>query len=352
MDKKVIKGLADNYEYCSIEDIKDIIIYITEQKKQELGIDFEIEIDEAEEGACVCNQRTEKGLQKVVIGCKALADLKENKEKRTLIEIGEIENETPPPEVLPEEERKTYIELILSIYHEFRHVKQIDEIQDHPISNEETKKMTRERVINDSLNGFVNHYNYESSMLEIDAMRASLKETADFFKEMDSDITPDEIFDVMKEKEMVLLKFDTHDFGESFETAIKHFDDIYGKIPDIKGRPEDMLNDKSLVMNGKCKDLLDRYYTETDVDKKMDLLEELSLQINPELREEYPLIDIQKKQVEETKGKPTNQLTKTYNSLGINESDLRSAYDTISRTKNEREIDYTQVQDEPNKGGR
>lgn len=61
-----------------------------------------------------------------------------------------------------------------------------------------------------------------------------------------------------------------------------------------------MPNDKKKILYGECQDLLDSYYSETDMDKKMELLKEMSLRMTPELREEYPLVDIQAERSEET----------------------------------------------------
>lgn len=304
--------------------------------------------------------------------------MKDNKELKKLREIGQIVIDTEIPEVLPTAERKEFIELILVTFHELRHVKQNDNIQDHPILNEETYKMTREIVINKSFPGLMKVYNYEQSMMEIDAMKTSLKETIDFFKEMVTDVTPDEVFDVMKEKELSYLCYDLQDFGDSYETAIAHFNQIYGKITDIKGIP-DIINglpeDKKEILFGQCQELLDRYYnTSTDIEKKMELLKEMSLQMTPELRKNYPLVDIQKEITEETgfvlssvngkkireepekgirlasvNGKPLEQITALYRKTGVKQSDLQTAYSTISITKNEREKSISNIQLQPNK---
>ena len=302
MDIESIKNKVNNYESCSIDDIEEILNFIVERKKQELGIDFEFETI-YDEGGHVKPDRTPNGLQQVEIGYANIAEMKDNKEMKRHAELGQIEIETEIPEVLPTEERKEFIELILATFHELRHVKQNDNIQDHPVSNEETRKMTREIIINKSFTGFRNAYNYEQSMIEIDAMKTSLEETVDFFKKMGTDITPDEIFAVMKEKELSHLGYNLQEFGDSYETAISHFNQIYGKTTDIRGIPDiikSLPDDKKEILYGECQDLLDRYYSETDMDKKMDLLEEMSLRMTPELREQYPLVDNQTEKNEET----------------------------------------------------
>lgn len=380
MDIESIKNKVNNYESCSIDDIEEILNFIVERKKQELGIDFEFETI-YDTGGCVKSDRTPDGLQQVEIGYQNIVEMKDNKEMKRLAELGQIEIETEIPEVLPTEERKEFIELILATFHELRHVKQNDNIQDHPISNEETQKMTREIVINRSFTGFRNAYNYEQSMIEIDAMKTSLEETVEFFKEMGVNISPDEVFAVMKEKELSYLGYDLQDFGDSYETAISYFNQIYGKTTDIKGIPDiikSLPNDKKEILYGECQDLLDSYYSETDMDKKMELLKEMSLRMTPELREEYPLVDIQAERSEETgfilntvngkkvseiqqepqqetgfrlssvNGKSLDQLTALYQNSGIKQSDLQAAYRTISRTKDEREQTFLHTQTQSN----
>lgn len=380
MDIESIKNKVNNYESCSIDDIEEILNFIVERKKQELGIDFEFETI-YDTGGCVKPDRTPEGLQQVEIGYQNIVEMKDNKEIKRLAELGQIEIDTEIKEVLPTEERKEFIELILATFHELRHVKQNDNIQDHPISNEETKKMTREIVINRSFTGFRNAYNYEQSMIEVDAMKTSLEETVEFFKEMGVDITPDEVFAVMKEKELSYLGYDLQDFGNSYETAMSHFNQIYGKTTEIKGIPDIIKNlpdDKKEILYGECQDLLDSYYSETDMDKKMELLKEISLRMTPELREEYPLVDIQAERSEETgfilntvngkklseiqqepqqetgfrlssvNGKSLEQLTASYQNVGINQGDLQAAYTTISRTKDEREQTFSHTQTQPN----
>lgn len=380
MDIESIKNKVNNYESCSIDDIEEILNFIVERKKQELGIDFEFETI-YDTGGCVKPDRTPEGLQQVEIGYQNIVEMKDNKEIKRLAELGQIEIDTEIKEVLPTEERKEFIELILATFHELRHVKQNDNIQDHPISNEETKKMTREIVINRSFTGFRNAYNYEQSMIEVDAMKTSLEETVEFFKEMGVDITPDEVFAVMKEKELSYLGYDLQDFGNSYETAMSHFNQIYGKTTEIKGIPDIIKNlpdDKKKILYGECQDLLDSYYSETDMDKKMELLKEISLRMTPELREEYPLVDIQAERSEETgfilntvngkklseiqqepqqetgfrlssvNGKSQEQLTASYQNVGINQSDLQAAYTTISRTKDEREQTFSHTQTQTN----
>ncbi len=233
MDIESIKNKVNNYESCSNDDIEEILNFIAERKKQELGIDFEFEAVFYDTGAFVSKDRTVDGLQQVEIGCQNIHEMKEHKEMKQLAEAGKLDFDIEIPEVSPIEERKEFIELILSTFHELRHVKQNDSIQDHPISNRDTQKMTREMIINGSFPGFIQSFNYEQSMMEIDAMRASLEETVEFFREMEVDITPDEVFSVMREKELPYLNYDLQAFGDSYETAISYFNQIYGKTTDI-----------------------------------------------------------------------------------------------------------------------
>lgn len=280
MDMKSIKNKVLNFADCSIEEIDEILNFIADRKREELGIDFEFQTV-YDDGGRVKPERTQDGLQDVEIGEWPLASIKSDKE------LGVQTN--------PIDERKEFIELILQTFHELRHVKQNDTIQDHPIVNKETLNMTRENIVNESFYGFRNRFNYEESMIEVDAMKTSLEETVSFFQEMGTDITPDEVFAVMKEKELSYLDYDMQKFGDTYESAMEYFNKIYGKRTEIKGIPEilQMLpENKRQILDTQCQDLMDNFNKETDIDKKMNLLMQMSLVMSPELREKFPLSDI------------------------------------------------------------
>lgn len=280
MDMKLIKNKVLNFADCSIEEIDEILNFIADRKREELGIDFEFQTV-YDDGGRVKPERTQDGLQDVEIGEWSLASIKNDKE------LGVQTN--------PIDERKEFIELILQTFHELRHVKQNDTIQDHPIVNKETLNMTRENIVNESFYGFRNRFNYEESMIEVDAMKTSLEETVSFFQEMGTDITPDEVFAVMKEKELSYLDYDMQKFGDTYESAMEYFNKIYGKRTEIKGIPEilQMLpKNKRQILDTQCQDLMDNFNKETDIDKKMNLLMQMSLVMSPELREKFPLSDI------------------------------------------------------------
>ena len=244
-----------------------------------MGINFEFEIV-YDEGGRIKGERSIDGSWQLEIGELPLAEIKNNKELGIKVDS--------------DEERKCFIELVLQTFHELRHIKQNNDIQDNPIFNEETSKMTRESIINDSFIGFRNRFNYEQSMTEIDAMRASLQETVFFFKTMETDITSDEVVSVMKEKELSYLNYNLLELGDSYESVMAYFNQIYGKIIDIKGIPaiiQSLPEDKKEILYSQCQDLMNCYNLETDVEKKMDLLQEMSLIMSPELRQKYPLID-------------------------------------------------------------
>ena len=280
MDMKSIKNKVLNFADCSIEEIDEILNFIADRKREELGIDFEFQTV-YDDGGRVKPERTQDGLQDVEIGEWPLASIKSDKE------LGVQTN--------PIDERKEFIELILQTFHELRHVKQNDTIQDHPIVNKETLNMTRENIVNESFYGFRNRFNYEESMIEVDAMKTSLEETVSFFQEMGIDITPDEVFAVMKEKELSYLDYDMQKFGDTYESAMEYFNKIYGKRTEIKGIPEilQMLpENKRQILDTQCQDLMDNFNKETDIDKKMNLLMQMSLVMSTELREKFPLSDI------------------------------------------------------------
>ncbi len=250
-------------------------------KKKEFGINFEFEIV-YDEGGRIKEERSAYGYQQLEIGEWPLAEIKNDKELGI--------------EVDSTEERKCFIELILQTFHELRHIKQNNDIQDNPILNEETLKMTRELIINDSFIGFRNRFNYEQSIIEIDAMRASLQETILFFKTMGANITPDEVVSVMKEKELSYLNYNLSEIGNSYDSVMTYFNHIYGKIIDIKGITDiiqSLPEDKKEILYSQCQNLINCYNLETDVEKKMDLLQKMSLIMTPELREKYPLIEFQ-----------------------------------------------------------
>lgn len=165
------------------------------------------------------------------------------------------------------EERKCFIELILQTFPELRHIKQNSDIQDNPILNEGTAKMARESIINDSFIGFRNRFNYEQSIMEVDAMRVSLQETVLFLKTMGTNITPDEVVSVMKKKELCYLNYNLLDLGDSYESVMAYFNQIYGKITDIKGIPDiiqSLPEDKKEILYSQCQDLIDYYNLETE----------------------------------------------------------------------------------------
>ena len=290
----IVRDVLNNAKEYSIYDIEEVLNYIAQEKKKELGINFLFNTI-YDEGACVKSERTKQGLLQVEIGYKDIYDIIESKELKKL--------ELPDAKIAIQnisqlEERKVFIELILSVFHELRHVKQIDNITDHAVFNDDTIRMTRETIINKFFPGFINIYNYEQSILEIDAMKASLKETVEFFQSLGVDISPNEIFAVMREKELSYLKYNIQMFGDSYESAIAYFDQIYGNIQYVDGISDSIKllseNEKAKLFE-KCQDLIAAYSEETDVDKKLDILVSISLRMKPELAEVYPLIHEKRK---------------------------------------------------------
>ena len=267
MDINYIKDKVNNYEFCDIEEIEDIIKFIIDQTKEKLNINFEWEIV-YDEGGRVKFERSSQGYLQLEIGEWALAEIKNNKELGI--------------EVSKEDERKEFIELILQTFHELRHIEQFYNMQDCPIENEDTLKMTRESIINEFFTGFINRFNYEESCLEIDAMKTSLIKTSHFLQMMNANITPDEVFKVMKEKELQYLDYNLAQFGNSYESAISYFERIYGKFTTIKGIPEIIQSlskeDKELLYR-ECQDLINEYNIELNVEKKLEILKEISLRL-------------------------------------------------------------------------
>lgn len=281
MDKNAIKAIVQNYQWSTMDDIEEVLQFIADSKMNELGADIVFET-QYEEGGQVSSERTADGKQQVGIGILPLSTIKTDKE---------LGLETDPLE-----ERKEFIEVILQTFHELRHVKQNHDMIDNPIVTADTLGMTREQIINDSFPGFRSRFNYESSMIEIDAMRTSLIEAVQFFQDMETDITPDEVFQVMKEKEFSYLNYDLENFGDSYETAMNYFEQIYGKPMEIKGLEElinELPEDKRAIFDTQCQELLTAYNAEPNTDKKLDILRVMSLRMNPELQSKYPLSPIQ-----------------------------------------------------------
>ena len=288
MDEKEIKNIVQHYQDMPEEEIEKILHYIKEQQEQELGANIELELDFVD--GCM-TYLPENGQQKVVIDISKIYDLKNDK-------IFGLD-------VSSESEKAEFIDIVLGTFHELRHVKQYQDTMVNPVKNEDTIKQTREMIINDAFTGFRNDFNYEESMIEIDAMKASLEETVQFFEEMGVEITPDEVFKVMKEKELSILNYDLKDFGNNYETAFEHLKQIYGQHTNIKGMntilKTYLSEDKKQALSEKCQGLMAEYNKETDVERKLDLLAQMSLEISPELREKYPLSEAMLQEMEQNK---------------------------------------------------
>ena len=277
MNADVIKILVQNYKWATIDDIEEILHFIVRKRINELGfdIDFEVVYDE---GGMLKSERTSDGKLQLEIGILPFCKAREDKEIN--LEIDSLD------------EKKEFIELILQTFHELRHIVQINSIIDNPIFNEETFRMSRELIINESFPGFINRFNYESSISEIDAMKTSLLDKVKFFQDMESDITPDEVFQVMKEKELCYLNYNVQNFGSSCVTAVNYFNQICCNQKEIKGYPEVLqllTEEEKEIFNNQCHDLQISYNLETSVEEKLNILMEMSLMLKPELYEKYPL---------------------------------------------------------------
>lgn len=159
--------------------------------------------------------------------------------------------------------------------------------------NELSYKISRERVINESFHGFINLYNYENSYAEIDAMRTSLISTVTFFKQMNVNISPEEVFNVVKKSELKYLKYNLEAFGDTYESALNCFNYLYNNPGNINGYPDVLKNlsdEEKVYFNNECMDLHESYFIEEDNDKKLDILMEASLRLHPELYDKYPLV--------------------------------------------------------------
>ena len=294
-----IKSKVQNYADINIEGIEEIIQYIAQEKNKEIDEDIELEIN-YDDGGVVKEEKTEEGKRHVQIGIGSMADIKENKYLGLDADLVQ--------------ERKEFIEATLQTFHELRHVKQYKDIHE-PVINDDTIAMTRERIINDAFPGYNNRFNYENSLMEIDAMKTSLEDTVNFFEQMESDITPEEVIAVMKEKELSLLDYDLDDFGLTYEDALQHFEEIYNNPTEIKGIEElisELPEDMKAVLQTDCKEMFDIYNSETNIQNKLDILKDISLTLYPELEDKYPMAiqnktnELQSEQSSKTQDKETN----------------------------------------------
>ncbi len=279
MDISTIKNSVQNFHNSSLEEIRDVLYFIADLYKSKYKFDFIFEIV-YDEGGCVKSERSPEGLQQVEIGYSNLALLKMDKYLGLPIDTTE--------------ERKEFIELILQTFHELKHLMQNYFIYDNPKATEKNLLLTRERIIDFTFLGF-RLSNYEQSLFEVDAMRYSLIKASEFFKEMGLDISEDEVFSVMKEKELIYCDYDLKDFGDSFDSAIKYFDSIFNQIKEIKnidkiiGEMLESIDDKD---KKEISPLIENFKEETDIERKLDILQEISLILHPELKESYPLVNI------------------------------------------------------------
>ena len=278
MDADIIKLLVQNYKWATTDDIEEILHFIAREQMNKIrkSIVFEIEYDE---GGKVKNERTLDGKLQVEIGILPFCKSRDDEESKLLTDSVE--------------ERKEFIELILQTFHELRHIYQINNIIDNPVFNEENFKITREFIINEVFPGFINRFNYEASISEIDAMKTSLLNTIEFFKDMESDITPEEVFEAMKDKELCYLNYDMQHFGSNYLTALNYFEQIYYNPLEIKGYSkllQLLTEEEKDIFNKQCYDLQIAYDLEPNVEDKLHILMEMALRIKPSLYEKYPLV--------------------------------------------------------------
>ena len=96
MDIEYIKSRVNNFQSCSIQEIEEILNFIADRKRQELGIQFEFDTVYEVGGMVNPEERSEEGYLHVEIGEGALADIKGNKELRERLEE-QINTKNPPP---------------------------------------------------------------------------------------------------------------------------------------------------------------------------------------------------------------------------------------------------------------
>lgn len=289
MDINYIKNLVQTYNSASIDDIEEVIKYIITRENSRLGMDCNLSI-EYEDGGSLREKTTQEDTYSLQIGINPLFEVKEKKEaiRYNIINVNfEEERE------LLKSEKQEFIELILQTFHELRHLEQMHNIIEHPVLTEDTLRMTQEKLLNDVFPGLMSIYNYETSKLEIDAMMSSLYKTVDFVKEMEFDITPDEVFKIMKQKELIYLSYDLNCFGNTFESAMNYFNQIYHAQNEIQNFEETLklLSEKEKnQFHKQCQDLYFAYKTTTDIEEKWNILVSMALILQPQLYDKYPLV--------------------------------------------------------------
>ena len=291
MDINHIKKLVQTYNSVSMEDIEEIIKYIIARENSKLGMECNLSI-EYEEGGALHENNMLEDTYSLQIGINPLFEIKE---KKAAISYGIITINSEEESKLLQDERQEFIELILQIFHELRHLEQMYNIIEHPILTEDTLRMTQEKVLNDVFPGMMTVYNYEISKLEIDAMMTSLYKTVEFLKEMGFDITPDEVFDVMKQKEIIHLNYDLNYFGNKFESAMNYFNQIYHNQNAIKCFEETLKllsEEEKIQFHEQCQHLYNAYKTTKDVEEKWNILVSMALIMKPELYNKYPLLQL------------------------------------------------------------
>ena len=291
-----IKKIVQTYNLVSMEEIEEVIKYIIVRENSILGMKCNLSI-EYEEGGALRDKAPLEDTYSLQIGINPLFAVKEKKEA---ISYGIITVNSEEENKLLQDEKQEFIELILQIFHELRHLEQMYNIVERPILTEDTLRMTQEKIINDAFPGMMNIYNYEISKLEIDAMITSLYKTVEFLKEMGFDITPNEVFAVMKQKELIHLNYDLNCFGNTFESAITYFNQIYHTQNIINGFEETLKllsEEEKLQFYDQCQYLYLAYKTTNDMEEKWNILVSMSLIMKPELYNKYPLIQLQNSKI-------------------------------------------------------
>lgn len=143
---------------------------------------------------------------------------------------------------------------------------------------------------------------------------------------------------------------------------------ILAKDSNIQMQIESILRGKNLPIRTMLQEKFDREaildeLSKSDVSKQMEETGAILHSVNGKpIREEetaFTLISVNGKKIREepetgirlssVNGKPLEQITALYRKTGVKQSDLQTAYSTISRTKNEREQSISHIQVQLNK---
>ena len=97
----------------------------------------------------------------------------------------------------------------------------------------------------------------------------------------------------MKQKELIYLSYDLNCFGNTFESAMNYFNQIYHAQNGIQNFEETLKllsEEEKNQFHNQCQDLYFAYKTTTDIEEKWNILVSMALILQPQLYDKYPLV--------------------------------------------------------------